>query len=456
MKGAMLVRGVLLAACAAPGAWAQFSLYMVNGNVELPAPTVLDLGHVYPTETAAAQFRIRNTSAAAAPLSLLAVRGTGFTVTGLPVLPVGLAPQQALDFSVAFQATGVGSYSASLDTEGTSVLLTANVSPGLTTGVQTASGLQTLGASAVDFGSVQLGGSAARHFVITNLTATLLQAGAIVVQGAGFALAGSAPAGVVFQAGDSSGFDVVFQPVAAGSVAGTLVVGDRTYALTGTGVPIPLPWPRLDVELQQALSGQHGTVGVNFDAAAQTAGTGTLTLDFQPLATGATDPAIQLGVVGRSLTFPIAPGNTQAQFGDLNAVAFQTGTTAGTLTFTATIGSATDQKTVTIPAAPVTIIAAAGVRSASSIEVDLTGYDNTRTTGQVVYTFYDASGNAVTPGITVDDTANFAAYFATSTVGGNFLLRAVFPVSGDDSRIVSFGAQMTNAAGTTVTGVVKF
>lgn len=456
MKAAFLARGLVLAACVAPGAWAQFSLYLVNGNVEVPAPSLLDLGSVYPSETASARFRIRNTSSTAAPLSLLAVRGTGFVLTGLPVLPVGLLPQQALDFSASFQAAGIGSYSASLDTEGTSVLITATVTPGLTTAVQTASGPQTLGASGVDFGSVQLGSSAVRHFVVTNLTGIVLQAGAVAVQGAGFALAGNAPAGVVFQPGDSAGFDIVFQPAAAGTAVGSLVMGDRGYALTGAGVPIPLPHPLLDVELPQPLSGQQGTVAVNFDAASQTSGTGTLTVDFQPLASGATDPAIQLGVVGRSLTFPIAPGGMQAQFGDLSAVAFQTGTTAGKLTFTATIGGATDQKTVTIAPASVTILAAMGMRSAGSIEVDVTGYDNTRTVGPVVYTFYDASGNAVTPGITVDDSAVFAAYFSGSTVGGNFLLRAVFPISGDDSRIVSFSAQMTNSVGTAGTGAVKF
>jgi hypothetical protein len=451
-----MVRGLLLALCAAPGAWAQFSLYVVNGNVEVPAPAVMDLGSVYPTETASARFRIRNTSSAAAPLSLLAVRGTGFAVNGLPVLPVGLAPQQALEFSVAFQATGIGSYSASLDTEGTSVLLTATVSPGLTVALQTAAGTQTLGAAAVDFGSVQLGGTAARHFLVANLTSFVVQAPGIAVQGSGFALNGTAPAGVVFQPGDSAGFDVVFQPAAAGAASGWLTVGDRTYGLAGAGLPIPLPRPVLDVELAQALSGQQGTVAVQFDATAQTAGTGMLTLDFQPLANGATDPAIQLGVVGRSLTFSIAVGDALAQFGGLSAVAFQTGTTAGTLTFTATMGGATDQKTVGIPAAPVTIVAATGTRATGSIEIDITGYDNTRTAGTLVYTFYDASGTAVAPGITVDNTRDFAAYFAASTVGGNFMLRAVFPVSGDASRIAGFEAQMTNAAGTTGTGRVKF
>jgi hypothetical protein len=445
-----------MAAWLAPAAWGQFSLYVVNGNVELPAPAVLDLGTVYPAETATALFRIRNTSNAAAALSLLAVRGTGFTANGLPVLPVGLNPQQSLDFTVAFQASAVGSYSASLDTVGTSVLLTATVAPGLTAAVQTANGPQNLGAAGVDFGSAQVGSTVTRHFTLTNLTGLVLQAAGIAVTGAAFAVAGSTPAGVVFQPGDSAGFDLVFQPASTGTASGGLLLGDRTYPLTGMGIPIPLPKPLLDVELARPQSGQQGTVAVNFDAPAMTAGTGTLTLDFQPLASGATDPAIQLGVVGRSLSFPIAVGDAQAQIGGLTAVAFQSGTTAGTLTFTATIGTATDVKTVIIPAAPVAIVAAAGVRGTGSVETDITAFDNARSVSTVAYTFYDAAGNALGSAIAVDNSADFKSYFATSTVGGNFLLRAVFPVTGDTTRIAAFEAQITNSVGTVGTGRVKF
>ena len=64
-------------------------------------------------------------------------------------------------------------------------------------------------------------------------------------------------------------------------------------------------------------------------SAARTAGAGTLTLAFEPLAKGAVDAAIQLGAMGRSLPFTIAPGVTQVRFGDLTAVTLQTGTTAG-------------------------------------------------------------------------------------------------------------------------------
>ena len=107
-----------------------------------------------------------------------------------------------------------------------------------------------------------------------------------------------------------------------------LTLGDRSYPLLGTGIDPPLPKPTVSVDLKQVASAQQGTLIVRFDAPAQTSGTGTATLDFPRPA----DPAIAFAAGGRSVTFPIAPGDTQA------VLPFQTGTTAGVLTFTAQVG----------------------------------------------------------------------------------------------------------------------
>ena len=447
---------ILMAVCLAPPAFAQFSLYVVNGNVETPAPASLDLGQVYPTESAVALFRIRNTSNAPAPLNLLAVNGAGFLLSGAPPLPYGLNPQQSVDFTAVFQAGSPGTYSASLDTEGASVLLTAAVLPRLTYQVIMAAGPQTLGAAPVDFGSVQAGNSVTLHFTVTNLTGLVLAAPGIAVQGAAFSIPGQTPAGVIFQPGDNTGFDVLFQPAAVGPATGTLTIGDRNYTLTGTGLPLPLPAPGLAISLPQAQSNQQGTVAVIFSAPAQTASSGTLTLAFQPLAPGATDPSIQLGVAGGSLAFSFAAGDTQANFNGLEAVNFQTGTTAGSLTFTAAIGGVSAQQGIVIPAAPVGILSASGRRSSGSIQLSVAAFDNTRTAGRVTYLFYDSGGNLLAPAMTVDSTSGFTAYFASSTEGGNFLLDATFPVSGNASGIAAFEVQMANSAGTATTGRVKF
>ncbi len=88
--------------------------------------------------------------------------------------------------------------------------------------------------------------------------------------------------------------------------------------------------------------------------------------------------------------------------------------------------------------------------------MNVAAFDNTRTAGLVTYAFYNSAGNAVEPAMTVDSSSGFAAYFASSTAGGNFLLEAVFPVSGNASGIAAFEVQIANAAGMATTGRVSF
>ncbi len=439
----------MFTAVVAPQAFGQFELYQVDRNVEHPVGAVLQLGAVGPAETATAQFRIRNVTTSPAALSFLAVRGTGFALAAPPVLPAGLASQQAVEFTVTFQANAVGTYSAALDSEGIAVILTATVVPSLTFQSEGA----TLSAAGLNFGRVEAGSTASQRITVTNLTALPLLAPIISIQGAGFVAASPPPSGALLQPLETAQFSILFQPGGAGTWTGALTVGERNYPLSGTAVGPPLPHPALVIDLAEPRSGRSGSIIVNLDAAARTAGAGVLTLSFEPLAKGASDPAVQLGVVGRSLPFTIAPGDTQVHFGDLAAVAFQTGTTAGTISFAVELGGSTDRKSVPIAAEPIWISSTASARNPGTIELGVSGFDNTRTAGAIVYTFYDTSG-APLPPIVVDNTAEFASFFAASE-GGTFQLHAVFPVTGDASKIAAFQVEMKNAAGTASTGRVK-
>ncbi|HMC61246.1 MAG TPA: hypothetical protein VKJ01_18805, partial [Candidatus Solibacter sp.] len=207
---------LLLAALAVPAAYGQFDLFVVDGNGEHPVPATYDLGSLFAGDSVSAHFRLRNTSNAPATVTVLQVAGFGFTLNAPPP-PLALAPQAAVDFTVAFSAADTGAYSAALRSDGISVLLTITVLQRLT----------------------------------------------------------------------------------------------------------PLPKPTLAIDLNQPASLQQGTVTVRFDSPALTVGTGTLTLAFVAAAAGATDPAIVFASGGRTATFAVSPGDTQA------AILFQTGTTAG-------------------------------------------------------------------------------------------------------------------------------
>jgi hypothetical protein len=446
-------------ALAPRAAVAQFTLNVVAPSGEQVAPAVYDFGPVYANESATVAFTLRNTSNAAATVSTLAAAGAGFALTG-QTLPVGVQPGGELSFSVAFSGTSLGSYSAVLRATGVSILLTATVAPSLTYSVSNSSGVVPLtsvdfgsvvrGAvtirgpcwpnclPAVDFGSVVAGGNLQLQFPVRNGTPQALTVPAIAVQGMGFSLTGVALSGQVYASQQSGQFSIVFTPPGLGAYFGSLAISDRTYPLTGTATGPPLPKPAsLSINLTASL--QQPTLTIHFDAPSQTNGTGTATLSFQ----GAPDPAIVFASGTRTATFAVAPGDVQA------TLPFQAGTTAGVLTFSVQLGGSTMQQSATIAAVPPGIASTTGTRSTGSIQVQATGFDNTRTMGVLTFTFYDARGNILAPGpISSDATATFAAYFGSSNLGGQFQLSAVFAVTGEFTQIASCEVAMTNRAGT--------
>jgi hypothetical protein len=439
-----------------PVAHAQFTLTAVVGNAEQPVPGVYDLGAISSGDAVAARFRLRNASNAPATLTVLAVAGTGFALASAPSLPATLGAQQTADFTVSFQSSGTGSYSAALRSDGVSALLTITVVPGLTYAAETATGKQLLGSTAVDFGVAELGQTKALHFDIDNLTAQALNVPAMAVGADDFALSNTTP-GVLLQPGQAAGFDIHFRPTAAGPRSGLLTIGSHSYALAGAGIVPTLPKPQLTIDLPKNQSAQQGSIVVTLDAPAKTSGSGTLTLDFQPAAAGSSDPSIAFAAGGRTAAFTFEPGDTEGRFGSQAMALFQTGTTAGALTVTVQLGEIKDRQSVTIVPAPVALSAAQAARSNGSIEILVTGYDNTRTVGSLAFTFFDAAGNAVAPGtIRMDGTAAFSKFFQESDVGGTFVLRALFPVIGDPSGVAFFAAEFTNSAGTVTKAKTRF
>ena len=432
-----------------PPALAQFQLFSLDGSTERPVQPVYDFGTIFTGEAASARFRVRNTSAAPATLNVLTVGGTGFSLGTAPLLPLTMNPQTAVDFSVNFLVFNSGGYSATLRLVGISSLLVVSVRPGLAIGVQTPAGLQLLETAPVDFGSVELGQGNTRHFEIANSTAGVLSVPEIQLQSSDFGLT-RIPMHGSLGPGEQTAFDVEFHPAASGARSAILGLGARSSRLSGIGLMPPLPIPRLQIDVSESGSARQGGARVTFDTAAITSGTGTVTLDFRPARTGASDSAVAFASGGRTAQFTVGIGDTQAHFGGLPTALFQTGTTAGALVFTVNFGGRTDEQTLRIAPAPVGIISAQAIRSAGTIELRVTGFDNTGTAGQLTFAFFDNAGRAIPPGlIATDATPEFARYFESSDVGGSFQLRATFPVNGDASRIAFFEAGLTNSAGTT-------
>jgi len=138
-------------------------------------------------------------------------------------------------------------------------------------------------------------------------------------------------------------------------------------------------------------------------------------------------------------------------------MAFQTGTTAGTITLTLALNAATQQSTLAIAPSPITLDSFTAVRQLGALNVAFSGFDNTYSASQLAFTFYDLKGLALPQGaIDVDAATAFRQYFDTTQAGGSFALLATFPVTGVTSQIGFVSAQITNSAGATTAQQIPF
>jgi hypothetical protein len=375
----------------------QFGFYAVNGGAEQPLDTSYSLGTAGAGDGLAQCLRLKNIGTADGSVSLLSISGAGFVLKEVPRLPQTLPSGQYLEFTVGFQANDTGSYSASLKADRLSVFLEVTVTPSLTVFVAESGGQRRLSAGAtVDFGSVERGSQASRRFTLSNQTRQGLLP-AVALSGSGFRLDSAAPTQLA--PGDSATFTVICMAEQAGTLSAVLQIEQRQITLKASVTEPPLPRPAIVLDLLNAASGQQGTVSVRLVSAARGRGSGKLSVDFRSSIAGADDPAVLFPLTGsRTIPVSVVEGDTAARFGALSAVEFQTGTTAGMLLFTLQLGGFTDQATVTVAPAPVHLEAVSAARSGNSLELRISGFDNTRTTGGLAFTFYDRSGVAVAPG----------------------------------------------------------
>jgi hypothetical protein len=155
------------------------------------------------------------------------------------------------------------------------------------------------------------------------------------------AVAGSAPFGSVTNA-------------VAVSTAGDLNPANNN----GTDLTFifPTPTPSFTFGSGPLAPGQQATMGVTIISTFPHDVTGTVTMSFASnAAIPLDDPAIQFASGGRQLTFVIPAGTVQARFGSNPAAGptfFQTGTVAGTFTFSGTLQAGTAQKTFSPSGSP--------------------------------------------------------------------------------------------------------
>ena len=451
-------RALLLFSFLSTTAFAQIQVFQFDGVRETAAAALVDVGPVAPGDTLETRFRVRNTGSGPAALQTLSLRGEGFNISAQPSLPYTIAPGAAADFRVTFSPSSTGTFSAFLVVNAINITLRGTSIPAATV-MLAGSKTPLIAGGVTDFGSALKGTSALKGFTLFNAGSSTLTIGTLAVSGSAFRGPIGLAVPVQLAPGQTASFQVAFEPKTPQPAQGTLTVDQRSFNLTGLGLDPPLPAASIAFSSSTASSAQQNNISIPLAAASEVNGTGTVTMEFRSSVTGvADDAAIQfLWGPKRAATVTIAPGDTAAKFGTQSSIAFQTGTTAGTITFTLKLGNSTRQTTLTIAPVPVNIDTAHAVRRVNDLDVSIIGFDNTYSISQLAFTFYDKSGATMQPGvIRVDATNDFKRYFAATTTGGAFGLLATFPVSGDAAQVGGVEVQLTNSAGLLTTQRILF
>ncbi len=453
-----MMRASILVLALAVTASAQLQINFYDGKSEQALTAVTDLGTTSMGDSSEYRFHARNnTIASIALLPPIKIAGQSFTISDQPVpLPYIVAPGSFAEFRVRFSPADPGSYSASLTVNGASWLLRASAVAAPTVSVVNAGPALILTAGApIDFGRVQKKQSVSKTIRLSNgSTAPLTIQSVGLSAGTVFHSANPPQGPLALAPGEARDFQISFDPLAAGQYNGILSIDNRSFPLTGIGYDPPMPAPSLTLTGPQT-SGSQPTLSIRFASIPETSGNGIVTLDFRSSLTGVgDDPAVMfLPSASRSLSFTVVEGAAVASIGGLTEVPVQLGTTAGTVTLTLQLAGTTAQTSIEVPAAAITIDKASANRRVNDLDIVITAFDNTRTAGQFNFTFFDSAGKVVAPGaIHVNSTSDFNRYFAISRVGGVFLTRLTFPVTGDASQIAGVEVELLNKAGKSQTG----
>jgi len=338
----MIARMLFLASLLSMPALAQLQIFLFDGTNETPAGALVDIGTASPGDTLVARFKVKNVSSGPAVFTTLSINGAGFTATSLQLLPYTIAPGQEAEFRVSVSPTTSGTSSATLLVNTTSLIVRAT---SVAAATLTVAGNNTPLASGavINFGSVIRGDSRSQTFTLANPGTVALSVGKLSVSGPGFSGPIGAAAPIQLAAGQSVSFQVSFSPLTPQPATGTLTVDQRTFGLTGLGLDPPLPAASIVFGSQNGASAQQNSVAITLASATQVSSTGTLTMRFRPAVAGvADDPATQfLSGPKRSATVTITAGDSIGKFGTQSSIAFQTGSTAGTIVFTLTLPNAT-------------------------------------------------------------------------------------------------------------------
>jgi centrosomal CEP192-like protein len=447
-------------------AWAQLTLVVYDGAVEVPIGSIFDYGKIAAGDARDVRFRARNPGASSVMLTTLSVSGAGFGFINPPQTPYTIASGNFVEFPVRFSANVPASYSANLQVNGISVLLLAAAGSVPTLAAVSGCTGPDQSTRTIDFGRIAKGSASTCTLALQNVSTQSQTVSALVVSGAGFGPLQGVRAPLTLLPGERVTFTIAFAPPNAAVYSGTLNVDARAFPLTAAAFNPLLPKPALTFESASIGSAQQHTLKISLASPAPFAGFGSVNLSFSPVTKLITnDPGLIFLVNGsRFLPFSFKQGDTQISLNGLPSAVFQTGTSAGAIAFELTPQGfqfdADPSLVVNIAPATIGIDSATAARGPDLVDIQITGYDNTYSAGAMSFVFYDTSGNTIAPGaIQADFSPAFKQYFIRLGGGSAFLMHVTFPVTGTSAQIAlvaGVDVTLTNSAGIAQTQRLKF
>ncbi len=203
------------------------------------SPASLAFGSVLEGNSQKQPGTITNSGGNDVVVSQASVTGAGFVLSGL-TLPMTLSAGQSADFTVTFapQSAGAANGNVAFLSNASDTQLNLPLS-----GTGLAPGSLLANPTNLNFGGVVVGNNQALSETLMNTSSASVTITQANLTGTGFSINGlSLP--LTLAAGQSTGFNVVFEPSAAGSAAGTLAIVSNAanptliIPLAGTGLAL--------------------------------------------------------------------------------------------------------------------------------------------------------------------------------------------------------------------------
>ena len=368
-----------------------------------------------------------------------------------------LQPAEVHSITLQFAPLSPGNYTGSIQFGSVTILLFARALAAASLYVQTPSGLVQAHSGAPLEVVMEGGFSGQLPCTLRNDSGQPLPVQSIAVGGS-WSILNSASASPALAAGDSFAFTLV--PAggsSADNILGSVLIDQRSFE-----IDVHANIPKFHIQLSSASlnTGEQATLSMVFDHAPAVALQGSVELTLRTsFSVAVEDPAILFPSTGvATASFSSSPGQTSAAFAGQTSIAFQSGTTSGTLHVHASWGFSEDQQDIVLAPSPIKVDTVTATRASDALNVTVTGFDNTRSAGRLSFSFFDSKGSFIGNPVTADATeAFYNLFFATDENGGGmFTMTATFPVTGDPSVVGSVQVDLINTAGDQQSPVTTF